>query len=370
MPLLPRTPLSLIIRCSRRRREAAHLAQQVSSEALQPDCDENLHVLETTQQQLEGDVALAQIKAGRGNQNCAYMCNCPQCSAPHRRSSLLPALERLDFTDVLKQVAARPECARESGRQCGRGSFPLHDVLYHNPPMDVVGALLEACPEAAKFADSGGWLPLHHAVQYGASVDVVIALLNANRDAVFTQDNCSRVPLDRADVHPAPPEVRTVLKEVMNADREQWLQRQEEKKRIEQETRIRREVDLVRVQRAAEEQRIRRQVEREHQVGSEVMQRQLDETALELNATQQELEATAQALKAAERQLAEMAAISRQQQKHATQDRFASGSSQTTANSRAEIQQEKTKKRRPRRGGMWKRRVDLVSIPDTLDEFR
>merc|ERR1712226_1146457 len=109
---------------------------------------------------------------GQINNGRAYACNCQQCKTPHRRSSLLPALERLDFTDVLKKVAARPECARESGRQCGRGSLPLHDALKHKPPMDVVVALLEACPEAAVFADSGGWLPLHHAVQYGASVDI------------------------------------------------------------------------------------------------------------------------------------------------------------------------------------------------------
>merc|ERR1712129_584238 len=98
-------------------------AHQVKSEALEQQCDENLQVIET------------------------YWCNCLNCETPHRRSSLLPALERLDFTEVLERVAARPECARESGHQCGRGSLPLHDALEHKPPMDVVVALLEACPE-------------------------------------------------------------------------------------------------------------------------------------------------------------------------------------------------------------------------------
>merc|ERR1712129_654592 len=98
-------------------------------------------------------------------------------------------------------------------------------------------------------------------------------------------------------------------------------------------------------------------------------QRQLDEKVLELNTTQQELEAAALALEAAERKLAAMAVTNMQEQKHAPQDRFASGGLQIAESSRAETQQQTKKKRRPRRGGMWKRRTDLVSIPDTLDEF-
>lgn len=72
----------------------------------------------------------------------------------------------------------------------------LHIVCkYHNPPEDVVQALIEAAFDTVQWTDSHGWLPLHHACANGASPEVIKMLVDAYPEGRVTQDQQNRTPL-------------------------------------------------------------------------------------------------------------------------------------------------------------------------------
>jgi len=73
----------------------------------------------------------------------------------------------------------------------------LHLVCkLHNPPEDVVHALLEAAPDTLpQWTDSHGWLPLHHACANGASPEVLKLVIDAFPDGRLAQDQQGRTPL-------------------------------------------------------------------------------------------------------------------------------------------------------------------------------
>lgn len=72
----------------------------------------------------------------------------------------------------------------------------LHMVCkLHNPPEDVVQALVEAAQDTVPWTDSHGWLPLHHACANGASPEVLKILVDAYPAGKVTQDKQNRTPL-------------------------------------------------------------------------------------------------------------------------------------------------------------------------------
>jgi ankyrin repeat protein len=72
----------------------------------------------------------------------------------------------------------------------------LHIICkLHNPPEDIVIALIEASQEAVISLDSHGWLPLHHACANGASPEVIQILVDAYPAGKVTQDSQLRTPL-------------------------------------------------------------------------------------------------------------------------------------------------------------------------------
>jgi len=72
----------------------------------------------------------------------------------------------------------------------------LHLVCkLHNPPEDIVHALLEAAMDTPQWTDSHGWLPLHHACANGASPEVLKLIVDAFPDARQAQDQQGRTPL-------------------------------------------------------------------------------------------------------------------------------------------------------------------------------
>jgi Ion transport protein/Ankyrin repeats (3 copies) len=72
----------------------------------------------------------------------------------------------------------------------------LHIVCkLHNPPDDIVQALIDASPESVISLDSHGWLPLHHACANGASPEVIKILADAYPAGKVTQDTQNRTPL-------------------------------------------------------------------------------------------------------------------------------------------------------------------------------
>ena len=65
----------------------------------------------------------------------------------------------------------------------------------HNPPEDIVLAMIECAPETVSWTDSHGWLPLHHACANGATPEVMKLLIDAYPAGKLQQDNQSRTPL-------------------------------------------------------------------------------------------------------------------------------------------------------------------------------
>jgi ankyrin repeat protein len=79
-----------------------------------------------------------------------------------------------------------------------RRFLPIHQICVLNPPLDVVGSLINAYPESASALDQDGWLPLHCAAYYRASEPVISFLIGTNLDACKTKDEEGRVPIHYA----------------------------------------------------------------------------------------------------------------------------------------------------------------------------
>lgn len=119
----------------------------------------------------------------------------------------LPTLIRNQNWDVvLARLEMNPEDAEKHLVVTTRGGFtsttgftPLHYACERRPPVEVVNALVAACPRAASTrAMPGGALPLHIACTWYAPVEVVAALLVADRNACRTQDELGNLPLHSA----------------------------------------------------------------------------------------------------------------------------------------------------------------------------
>jgi len=77
--------------------------------------------------------------------------------------------------------------------------LPLHEACVRGANIDVIKALLEANPEAAKAPDHSARLPLHHACFYGCSIDVVKKLICAYTEGVSKKDMYNKLPVTIAE---------------------------------------------------------------------------------------------------------------------------------------------------------------------------
>lgn len=75
------------------------------------------------------------------------------------------------------------------------GAAILHNMVSHNPPIDVVTTLIEIDPKSVSVRDMRETLALHRAVSSGASKDVVMLLLSKNSDSISKTDTKHRTPL-------------------------------------------------------------------------------------------------------------------------------------------------------------------------------
>lgn len=81
----------------------------------------------------------------------------------------------------------------------GKRRYALHMACRGRPPVPLVQALLEACPQAAQVdIDEFRLLPLHLAVQHGASADIVQLLLDAFPQGAAAEDSHGLLPLHLA----------------------------------------------------------------------------------------------------------------------------------------------------------------------------
>ena len=113
-----------------------------------------------------------------------------------------------------KETIARAKCHPEEARSFilrrekdGRVRWrllPLHAAIVFKAPEDVIEALLNSFPNAAKAKDDQGMLPLHLAFRNGASAEIVNMLLLAFPDSVEIPDRKGRVPLTLAKSSSSP----------------------------------------------------------------------------------------------------------------------------------------------------------------------
>lgn len=90
-------------------------------------------------------------------------------------------------------------CAEEALMVDDHGSTPLHIACWGNPPVDVIQALLDACPQTVADQDVDGNNPLHIAASHPEmSVEVIRALLEACPVAVSAKNKEGLMPLHMA----------------------------------------------------------------------------------------------------------------------------------------------------------------------------
>lgn len=119
-------------------------------------------------------------------------------------SALLTEQQRRDQAELVwervrRWLWANPHPAQRQALADVRGvgdATCLHLVCkLHNPPEDIVSALLSASDNCIRSTDAHGWLPLHHACANGATPEVMQLLIDAYPDAKLTQDQQNRTPL-------------------------------------------------------------------------------------------------------------------------------------------------------------------------------
>jgi hypothetical protein len=121
-------------------------------------------------------------------------------------ADLQTLIRNQDWESVLLKLEMNPTDAEEEVEVPTRGGFtstlgftPLHYACERRPPLEVVDALIAACPSAVvKRAMPGGALPLHIACTWYAPVGVVNALMVADRDACKITDELGNLPLHSA----------------------------------------------------------------------------------------------------------------------------------------------------------------------------
>lgn len=106
-------------------------------------------------------------------------------------------IERLDFNP--NESTEHLHVPTRGGFVAAKGFTPLAYAVERRPPVEVVQALIEACPESVGIkVQPGGTLPLHIACTWHASPSVVTALLEGEPAACRVPDDLGNVPLHSA----------------------------------------------------------------------------------------------------------------------------------------------------------------------------
>ncbi|GMF36458.1 unnamed protein product [Phytophthora fragariaefolia] len=109
---------------------------------------------------------------------------------------VLALAEQGDWVGVLRLVDARPALAQA---QDDFGMLPLHWACTEpSVGLDVVSALLHAFPGACRLENLSGMLPLHVAIKAKAPALLLGALLDASPQAALAKDGGGRYPVDLA----------------------------------------------------------------------------------------------------------------------------------------------------------------------------
>jgi Ankyrin repeats (3 copies)/Ion transport protein/Ankyrin repeats (many copies) len=146
---------------------------------------------------LNGSYAAFLDGTGRNDPN--YLFGLLQEALPKQADVVVKEHAEVVWERVRRWLWANPHPQQRQAAADVRGvgdATCLHIVCkLHNPPEDVVQALVEAAEDTVQWTDAHGWLPLHHACANGASPEVIKILIDAYPEGKITQDQQSRTPL-------------------------------------------------------------------------------------------------------------------------------------------------------------------------------
>ena len=110
---------------------------------------------------------------------------------------LLNLVETKNWEKLLYRVLKKPPTAHvKISSRSSKGNLILHEVCKHDPPIDVVEALIELNDQALKTKGNLGYLPLHVACAHSASIELIQLLHSHYPDAAkITDDDESVLPL-------------------------------------------------------------------------------------------------------------------------------------------------------------------------------
>jgi ankyrin repeat protein len=100
---------------------------------------------------------------------------------------------------VRRWMWAHPQVEQRQAAAFIRGqadATALHLMCkLHNPPDDIIQAIVDSAVDVVSWTDAHGWLPLHHACANGVSPETMKVLVDAYPAGKLQQDNMRRTPL-------------------------------------------------------------------------------------------------------------------------------------------------------------------------------
>ncbi len=93
----------------------------------------------------------------------------------------------------------------------GNGHLPLHIAVRYGGPVEEIQLFIKAYPDAVREKNELGDLLLHYAIRYGASVEVIQLIIEAYPNAVREKNELGELPLHIAVRYGGPVEVIQLL---------------------------------------------------------------------------------------------------------------------------------------------------------------
>eukprot|EP00985_Skeletonema_marinoi_P000060 scaffold20_cov147-Skeletonema_marinoi.AAC.3 len=113
---------------------------------------------------------------------------------------LLGCIESQDWQTFEKLTLSNPKTFRALCKAIARceefhGMTLLHAVVRYDPPLTIVGKMIDICPDLPSAMDCLGRTPLHVAAGLGASSGLIKLLAASWPDACTAQDEDGKTPL-------------------------------------------------------------------------------------------------------------------------------------------------------------------------------
>jgi len=130
--------------------------------------------------------------------HCAESTGVKSWNGPTKLYELIESQKWDASIDHLQQspLEAHEWVVRKVNDEITQCRLPIHEACIHNPPAEVIAALIKEYRGGVEKEDLNGMLPLHRACINGASLDVVTRLIHACPDALTAKDKWGKTPRD------------------------------------------------------------------------------------------------------------------------------------------------------------------------------